>query len=164
MPLSKPWDGIRETGLKTLISKDNAVAQYDYGPSVSITLEGVQPSSGKILAVALYASETGSGAIITEAGRLFIFDANPAVANGDANLVVGEWPTIVATITIAASDWIEENASGAGSMVYKVGTEYPFHAVQTLYAVYYHEGTTTINSAAGDEETLKLNLWYERYS
>lgn len=166
MGLSKPWDPIRETGLQTLVGVDDKVAQNDYGPTVDVTVGGDQPASGKILAVLMYSTESSEsgGAVITEAGTLYVMDADPNTTAGDANLTAAEWGTIIAKIAVAEGDWKEESSGGKASVAYYVDTEYPFHAVDTLYLVYYHEGATEINSAAGDQETIQCNIWYERYS
>jgi len=163
MGLSRPWDPIRETGMQTLIGADDQVTQYDYGPTVDVTVGSDQPASGLIRQLTFVSGEAGGGAVLSEAGVLYVLDADPNTSVGDANLTLAELETVIAKFEVAAADWKEENSGAAGCVAHYKG-EWPFHACSTLYLVYYHEGATTYNSAAGDEETLKVNIWYERYS
>lgn len=172
----KPFWPIKETGLTELIGINEQVAQNDWCAGVGVDIcPGSEGSvSGEILQVALYASEDGSGAIITETGMLFIFDADPSVSNGDANLAAAAWGKVVGIIEVVANDWVEEASGGTGSIaIYSGGNSsggvgaalpIPFHSVGTLYFAYYHTGATTINSAAGDDEQLEFNVWYRRES
>lgn len=151
---------MQKLGPTELIGVDEQVSQYKYAASIGVALP--EALSGKIHAVALYASEAGTGAVITEDGSLLIMDADPALAAGAANLAVGEWATILATIDIAAADWYEENAGGLGSIAYKqFAVPVPFQELSTLYLAYYHKGATQWNSAVGDEEKLEARVWFD---
>ena len=158
----QPFEPIAELGLAELIGVDEQVDQYEYSGSIGAALVDVM--SGEILSVALYSTEDGTGQIITEDGVLLVMDADPSVSAGDANLAAAEWPTILGKIVVDADDWFEENASSAGAMVYKTCTPIPFHELSTLYFVYYHEGATSWNDGAGDDEQLEMNAWYRRDS
>jgi len=159
--VSTPFAPIVEMGLTELIGINEAVAQNQYGASVGVALGGTY--SGELLNIALYSSEDDTGQIIAEAGRLYVFDADPTVAAGDANLAAADWPTMIAAVDIAAGDWKEEAAGGLGATV-SMPTTILFHPLATLYFAYYHQGATTWNDAAGDDEQLELNVWYRRDS
>lgn len=156
-----PLAAMAEFGVTELIGTNESVAQNRYCASAAVALGGTY--SGEILSIGLFASEDGTGAIITEAGRLLFFDADPTVSTNDANLAAADWPTLIAAVDIAAGDWLEEAAGGLGSMVSKA-VAVPFHALSTIYVAYYHQGATTWNDAAGDDEQLELNCWYRRDS
>lgn len=157
-----PFDSILEIGVTELITIDQQIAQYDWIAVVTATLATTH--SGEILAVALYATEDDGGEIITEAGTLVIADASLLTSAGDANLGAAVWPTILGVIDVASTDWFEENATQAGAVAYIIDTPIPFHEVSSLRLSFYHEGATTWNSAAGDDEQLEVNIWYRRDS
>ena len=157
-----PFEPMGELGVTELIGVNEQVDQYEYSASVGVALGDTM--SGEILSIALYATEDGTGQIITEDGVLLLMDADPSVSAGDAHLTAGEWPTILGKVVIAADDWFEENASTTGAVVYKTCTPIPFHELSTIYAVYYHEGATSWNDGAGDDEQLEFNGWYRRDS
>lgn len=161
--LVKPFSNMLEAGLTELVGIDEQVDQNDYSGSVEIDVSapGSQPTSGEILAFAFYATEDGSGAIQDSAGKLILLDADPAVSSGDTALAAAEFVTILGVVDVAASDWhIDAN----GGVAYIYDTPVPFHALTSIYAVWFHSDATSLNSAAGDDEQLEFNCWYRRDS
>ena len=156
--LTKPFANILEAGLTELVGINEKVDQNDYSGSVAVSL-GAQPVSGEILAFAFYATEDGSGAVQDSAGKLILLDADPAVASGDTALAAAEYVTILGVVEVSASDW---HTDANGGVAYIVDTPVPFHALATLYAVWFHSDATGLNDAAGDDEQLEFNFWYRR--
>ena len=162
MGLSNPLYHITEITLKQLIGKDEQVDQDDYGTSVNITLgDGVRPVSGEFLSFAFTTIEIGTGAIQTPAGTLILMDAHPAVSAGDTTLDLGEHASILGLVKVLATDWISD---ANGGIAYIPNKPIPFHNLQTVYAVWFHEDATSFNDAAGDDEYLSFNAWYRRDS
>lgn len=142
-----------EVGVTELIGINEQVAQNQYAASVEVSL----PARVEITKVCLYATEDGSGAILTETGTLLVMDADPATSAADAALAAAEYPTILAQIDFADADWHEDTA-GAVNCVIVADT---YHET-ALFLVFFHSGATQWNSAAGDDEQLEINLWYKR--
>jgi len=162
MGLIKPFDGIRELGLTELIGINEQVDQNDYSASVEVDVSpGSNPASGVIHQWMFYQTEDGSGAILSPAGTLFILDADPAVANGDTALAAAEWVTVVGTVDVLAGDWITD-ANGSVAVI-KDQPVY-FHDVDSLFFTFKLTSSTSINSAAGDDEQLEFNAEMQLYS
>jgi hypothetical protein len=160
--LTQPFDAIREAGLTELVGINEEVNTDDYGASVAVDVSpGNQPASGEILSFAFYATEDGSGAVQDSDGKLFIFDADPAIAAGDTAITAAEWVTLIGIVDVGASDWITD-ANGGCAFIYN--QPIPFHAVSTLYFAWFHEDSTDLNDAEGDDEQLEFNFWYRRDS
>jgi len=159
--LHQPFAPILEGGLTELVGINEEVNTSDFGGSVAVALEGEQPTSGEILNFAFYATEDGSGAVQDSAGKLLIFDADPAIAAGDTALAAAEWPTLIGMVDVNAEDWIVD---ANGGMAYIYNQPVPFHPVSTLYFAWYHEDATDLNDGAGDDEQLEFNFWYRRDS
>ena len=157
--LTQPFAGVGELGLTELVGVDDEVNTNDYGASVGVALGGTY--SGEFLAFCFYADESGTGDIQDSAGKLLILDADPAVSAGDTALAAGEWPTVLGFVDVNAADWITDANGGAAYITDQIVT---FHAVSTLYFVWYHEDATDLNDAAGDDERLRFNAWYRRDS
>ena len=154
-----PLSALLEGGLTELVGVNEQVDQNDYSGSVGVALGGTY--SGEILAVALYATEDGTGAVQDSAGKLIILDADPNVASGDTALSAAEWPTVLGVVDVAATDWVTD---GAGGVAYITDTPVAFHALATLYFVWLHKDATSLNDGAGDDVQLELNFWYRRDS
>lgn len=157
--LTQPFSAICEIGVTELIGKDEAVAQNQYSASVGVTL-GTEVS-GEILHVTLYSRETGSGAVLQPDGILFVLDADPATTAGDTALTAAERITIIGAIPVETTDW-QADANGASATI--LTKPVAFHAVASLYFLWFQEHATGFNSAAGDDETLHLNAWYRKDS
>ncbi len=146
-----PW----ESGITELIGINEQVDANEYCASVSVALKGgLYP--GLIYAVQFTSNEAGTGAVQTPAGVLYIFDADPAVANGDAALAAAgaEHATAIGIISIVAGDWASDANGGCAYVI----TSIPFHSLKTLYFTF--RPTTAVNDAAGDDEQIRMNIWY----
>jgi hypothetical protein len=152
----QPFSAVLETGLVELVGTDEQVDQNDYGGSVAVALGGTY--SGEILAATFVST---GGDEIQAQGRLLILDADPAVAVGDTALSAAEHGTIVGIIGIGSSDTYHADAGGAS--IHKT-VSIPFHALSSLYLVWFLTSATSINSDAGDNEVFSVNLWYRRDS
>lgn len=150
---------LREAGLSELIGIDEQVDQNEYGGSVEIPLGGV--FSGEILSFCLYSTEGGAGAIQVPAGTLFILDADPAISAGDAAMTGAERTTVLAQVSVAASDW---KADANGASVFICDSPVPFHAASSLFFVWFHEDAASFNDGGTDDEQLEFNFWYRRDS
>lgn len=158
----KPFMPIREFGVTELIGKDEKVDQNDYSASVSVDVSiKTPPTSGVIHTWAFFQSEDDGGAILSPAGELYIFDADPAVASGATAITSAEWITLIGVVDVAAADWVTD---ANGSCAYIADQPVYFHNVNTLYFSFKLTSSTAINSAAGDDEILEMNAWYEPYS
>ena len=158
--LSNPRYQITTTTRTTLVGADDQVDQNDYSDSIALTLgDGVRPVSGEILSAVFFSWEEGSGAVQTPAGTLLLLSADPAASAGDTALTAAERVTVLGHITVSAGDW-QSDANGASVFVYNQPV--PFHNLQTLYAVWFHEDATSLNDGAGDDELLAVQLWYRR--
>jgi hypothetical protein len=160
--LSAPYWHITETALTQLIGSDEQVDQNDYGTSVAVTLgDGVRPCSGELLSFMFFSLESGSGAVQIPAGTLVILDADPAASAGDTAVSAAERVTILGQVAVAAADW-QSDANGASAFIYN--RPVPFHNLQTLYFLWFHEDATSFNDSAGDDEILQVKAWYRRDS
>ena len=158
----RPFDPIRELGLTELIGINEKVDQNDYSASEDITIApGPQPASGVIHQVVFYQTEDGSGSIHSPAGTLYILDADPAVASGATAITAAEWVTVIGKVDVAATDWKTDTAGG-----FAMPSHDPiyFHALSTLYVTFKLTSATGLNDAAGDDEQLEMNGWYQLYS
>jgi hypothetical protein len=151
--------GVSEGGLTELVGTDEEVKQNEYGGSVAVALGGAY--SGTITQVMLLTSESGTGSILTPSGRLFIFDADPSISSGASAIPVLSWPFVIADIRVASSDW-DSDANGAVAAVLDQPVD--FHELSTLYFAWLHKDATSFNDAAGDDEQLRFNFWYQRSS
>jgi hypothetical protein len=154
--LTQPFERIAEFGVTELVGADEQVDQNDYSASVSVSLG--TDVSGEILMVTLYSR---GGDVLEPNGTLYIFDADPAIANGDTSITAAERITVIAQIAVETTDW-KSDANGASATIFTKPVA--FHALDTLYLAWFHELATSLNSAAGDNETLEVNAWYRRDS
>lgn len=152
-------DAMLEGGLTELVGINEEVNTSDYGGSVTVTLAAGY--SGEILNFAFYATEDDAGAIQDSAGVLYILDADPAVAAGDTAMTAAEWVTVLGKVEVEAADW-DVDANGGCAYIYSPPV--PFHALSSLYFVWFHTDGTDLNDAAGDDEQLEFNFWYRRDS
>lgn len=138
----------------TLIGDDDQVDQNDYGPSVAIDLSA--PHSGEILSILLISDETGTGALLEQDGELLFFDADPSITNGATTLTTAATAAIIGRVSVAAADWLATSASE--SIAFYNLQPIVFPEIKTLYAVFKNTGATSYNSAAGDQESLRLKI------
>lgn len=76
-------------------------------------------------------------------------------------MTAAERITVIGHVKVAATDW-KSDANGATAYVYN--QPLPFHNLQTVYAVWFHEDATSLNDGAGDDEALQFKAWYRRDS
>ena len=157
----QPFTAIAEAGATELIDKDDAeVAQNEFGKSVAVSLGGTY--SGEVLSWIVVQTELGSGAILSDlAGELWVFDADPGISAGDADITAAEAQTLIGVITVSNSNLYAEGVAG---VVFIPDKPMPFHALATLYIAFRSSGATAINSASGDDEEVHINFWYRRDS
>lgn len=150
---------IAATGPLELIGVNERVDQNRYSQAVTTTVLS-RDRGGRIKAVALYATEDGTGDVLRPTGKLLIINADPGHALNATTIGAGTiWPTLVAAIDVAVADWTPTDTGGA--MAYFV-LDIPYHsAAGTLALVWFHTLAQSFNDAAGDDEQLELNLWYE---
>lgn len=159
--LIQPFDGIRESGLLELIGINEQVDQNDYSGSVELDVSpGPQPCSGVIQQVAFIQTEDGSGAILSLEGDLYVFDADPNPTSGDTALTAAEWVTCIGKCSVASTDW---NTDANGGFAKVIDEPIWFHGAASLYFVFKLTSATSVNSAAGDDEQLEINVWYQLY-
>lgn len=162
MPQVRPQWQVEESGLIEIIDADDAeVAASEYSKSVEIPLGA--SVSGEILDVVLISSEAGSGAAFQNPGTLYFFDSDPTVTSGATALAAAgaDLKLAIGKVELATADW---TGDATGYVAYKA-VAIGFHEVSSLYAVFQlGSAGSAINSAAGDDEELHLNLWYRRDS
>jgi len=164
MPLVAPMFPPAETGVLELVGTDERVDQNEFGAAVSYDIPGPKAGSGILTAFTFFATEEGTGALQDSAGQLLIFDADPGHSAGDdgSGITAAEWKTLIAAIDVAAGDWTtEDNALFCNKRDFE---PIRFHEVNTLYFVWRHTDATSLNDAAGDDESLSVNVWYQRLS
>ena len=160
--LTQPFAPILEAGITELVGINERVDQNEFGGSASIDISAInQPVSGEILSFGFYATEDGTGAIQDSAGKLLILDADPATAAGDAALTAAEWLTVIGYVDVDTGDWVTD---ANGGFAFIPDQPVSFHALSTLYLVWFHEDATSLNDGAGDDEQLEVNFWYRRES
>lgn len=157
--LNQPFAAMLEGGLTELVGINEQVDQNDYSGSVGVSLGASM--SGEILAVALYATEDGTGAVQDSAGILYVFDADPSISSGDTAMSAAARVTCIGKIPVGAADW---DVDANGGLAYITTQPIPYHAVSTLYFVWKHLDATGLNDAAGDDEQLEFNFWHRRES
>lgn len=146
--------------LVELIGADEQVDQGDYGGSVSIPVgNGVKPASGEFLSFMFFSRQTGTGAIQEPAGVLLLLSADPSVSPGDTSITAAERITVLGHVNVAAGDW-KADANGGSAFIYDQPV--PFHELEDVYVVWFHEDATSFNDGAGDDEILSFSAWYRR--
>jgi hypothetical protein len=158
--LTQPFESIQEAGVTELIGTDEQVDQNDYCASVEVSLQQAR-CSGEILSFAFYTTEDGSGSVQSPEGYLYIFGADPEIANGDTAMTAAARVTCLGRVAVEAGDW-ETDANGG--MAYIHDTPVPFHALSSLFLAFKLTSATSLNDAAGDDEQLEVNFWYRRDS
>lgn len=152
---TKAHQPIKATASIELIGKDEQVAQNQYGASTSFALK-TGSTSGEILSITVSQTVEDAGAILGEAGRVVFFNADPATSAGDTSLAAAEGVTIIGQVAIAAADWVSDTNVGYACK----WTAIPFEDCENIYVAYRHEGATTINSGATDDEVVDIVVRY----
>ena len=147
---------IREVGLKEIVGADDQVDQNELSGTADLVVSASGLVNGEIKSVILITSEAGTGAIQTPAGKLFFLDADPNTSPGDTALTLAELQTVLGIVDVAAGDW-QSFTNGA---ICAKTPGITFHDLATIYAVWLHTDATSFNDAAGDDESMHLNVWY----
>ena len=155
----QPFAVMTEGGLTELVGINEQVDQNDYSGSIGVSLGAT--ISGEILAIALYATEDGTGAVQDSAGILYVLDADPSIASGDTSMSAAARVTVIGKIGVGAADW---DVDANGGLAYICNQPIPFHGLANLYFVWKHLDATGLNDVAGDDEQLEFNFWYKRES
>jgi hypothetical protein len=150
---------IQESGVLELVGKNEEVNTDDYGASVALTI-GTSACSGELYEFVFIATEEGDGAVQDSAGWLLIFDADPATTAGDTSITAAERKTLIGQVEVTADDWITD-ANGGSAYIYDQVVS--FHAVTSLYLVWFHTDDTDLNDEAGNDEVLEVEIKYRRY-
>ena len=152
-----------EGGLGTLIQPGDTVITDMYSDTVDFNIAATygdlprtREVSGQIEGVLLVASAV-LGFTPDEEGWIHFFDADPNTASGDAWLALAEHQAKIGSVRFFPADW---DATPTNGSAYKE-VEVPFHAVDTLYAVFRNLGAD-INDLPKDTEQLEINIWYRR--
>jgi len=139
----------------TLVGADDAVAVSKFTNSAKIELPG--PMSGDIVSVTLVSTETGTGAVQSVTGDLLFLSADPDVSAGDADLTAAEWKTVIGRIPVTSDKWVSKTAGA----VWFDEVLVPFEELDGLWAVFIMDSGSSMNSAAGDDEILELQVRVE---
>ena len=156
-----PLHPIRTSALLSLAGINDQIEADEYSLTADIDLG--KEVSGEILGFMLYST---GGAILTPLHDIIFLDADPNTAAGDTALTAAEHKTVIATVNTLAGQW---RADANGGVVFRGGGSIPFpipfHALDTIYAVF-KLGTamTAINSAGGDDEEFDIRVWWRRDS
>ncbi len=148
-----------ETGIAELIGINEVVAQNQFSKSITVSVaHGTgEAQSGEIDQIGIYMSEDGTGAIQAVDGNLLFLDADPAVSAGDAALAAAEWLTIFGQVAFVAADFVTD---ANGGFAFKTDISVRFHSLTNIYLAFLLTSATSINSLAGDDEQMEVNLWF----
>ena len=155
MVTSRDW--IIESGLIELVGKDEVVAQNQYSAGTAIPVS-VSAAGGIIKSIVLSQTELDAGAILSVAGVLVFFTADPVCAAGDTAVTSTAWGKSLGTVTVAAGDWVTDANGGAAL---KATLDIPFPRLANLWCVFKLTSATSINSGATDDEVLSIKIYYE---
>lgn len=151
---------INSEALTELIGINENIAAGNYSKSATFALGDLR--SGEIFAVQLVSYETGAGAVLTPAGVLYFFKADPTISANDAALAAAaaDHKNIIGEIPFTASDW-ESDANGAVAIAL---VTVPFKDISSIFAAFRLDGAATpYNALAGDDELLELSFDYFAY-
>jgi hypothetical protein len=159
----QPLQQILEAGLAELIGINEDVDQNQLCASVAVDL--VAECSGEIVALCLYATEDGTGAIKQPEGWLYVFAEDPAIASAAVAISAAGRVSLVGQVEIVAADW---DADANGASAYEINADGGplvfFHNTSKLWFAFKITSVCHFNDAAGDDEQLELNVWYRRSS
>jgi len=141
---------------------DTAIAQNQMSISRTLSISDRQVTA-VVIWVSLIATEDdagGGGVIIKEAADLLFFNTDPSTLSGASVLTKAAAALYEGSIHIPDGDWL---ASMSGTDTAGVSDTPAVKSFRTdangnLFVVYVHRGTTTLNSAAADDEQIELNI------
>ncbi len=150
-----PFATVLEASVE-LVGIDEQLAQFEWSEGTEVPLGGTY--SGELLNLTVILSGT-----LSEADTILVFDADPSVTLADANLATASWLLAIGKYDIAAGDWFEEDSGGTGAVA-TFPEPIAFHPTSSLWFALYHEGSTTINSLAGNNESVTIHVEIRRDS
>lgn len=138
---------------------DGAIAQNQMSISRTLTVSDRQVT-GEIIWVSLIVTEDNTGAIIKEAADLLFFNTDPSTTSGAEILTKAVAATYEGSIHIPEGDWVVglNGTDTAGVSDTPAAKSFETDSSGKLFVVYVHRGTTTLNSAANDDEQIELNI------
>lgn len=134
-----------------LIGSGDAVAASRWGKSVSLTMP-VGDMDGEVMQVVVSTRTGGTGQILTPDGKLFFFDADPAISAGATGLTTGEHATIIGEFDIESADFYSDTKGAVAVNKNSIA----FYPLKTLYVAWFQEASTGFNGATGDLEILEM--------
>lgn len=151
-----------DTGLLTLVGKDEALTQNKFCNDVEFNLNATK-MCGCIKHIVLYSTEIGSGSTVEPAGTLYILKAEPTItANSTDDLTASDWLNVLDFHSVVAADW---HALSTGGSVYVLdGLDIPVEASDQygrLWLAFFMSSNTPFNDAAGDDEILRARILIE---
>ena len=142
-PIETDWEDLLGGGEMLLTNEFSGTADLD----ITRTVGSLSPAvPGEIQSIMLHDPQ----AALNDCW-LFFFDIDPATVPGDAALALAERQAIIGQVRFVPADF---DADANGITAYKT-VAIPFHAVDTLYAVY---RDLTIDTAGW----IRLKIWYRR--
>ena len=150
-----------EAGIQILVPPGTSLAQNEFSATadfdVTRTAGALTPAVPGQIEGILLIGYAGIGQAPTQEGWIFFFDEDPNTTCGDATLTAAIRRTALGMVHFFPADW---DTAGDNSSAYRP-VEVPFHAVDTLYAVFRNLGAD-INDLVKDTEVLAINIWYRR--
>ena len=142
----------------SIIGQDDQVSADQFSNSAKLDLKGNR-HSGEIVQV--HMTMSGTVATLNTQGDIIFLSADPAVSAGDASLTAAEWETVIGTVSVTTAEWVSIGNAGVMSKSLSI----PFHPVDAIWVVFLvATGETQINSAAGDNEVVKVSLQIRKES
>lgn len=138
---------------------DGVITQNQMSISRTLSISAFKVT-GEIIWASLVSTEDNTGAIIKEAADLLFFNADPLTTSGAEILTKAAAATYEGSIHIPEGDWVAglNGTDTAGVSDTPAAKSFETDSTGNLYVVYVHRGTTTLNSAANDDEQIELNL------
>lgn len=153
---------LRSTGLVALTGINAAVSQNQYTASVALNFGTHLSRGGVIRMIRVLAKEAGSGAIIKTVGDILFFNADPAIVTADTAITAAEWSTVVGQATFAASAYGSGDANGAAAQITtEIAVSPPLDAAGRLWVAIFKTDAAAVNDAAGDDETIDIEVIYQ---
>ncbi len=136
-----------------LVGINELIAATNFSKSVALPIPEIR--EGIIRNIRLILSFTGSGAVIAQDGRIYLFTVNPAVLANDAALAAAgaDHLALLGTLPFVAADF---DADVNGGMVFKQPDLIFTNQVDNLWVAV--RLTTGLNSLAGDDELLNISM------
>ena len=144
------------TAITDLIGINDQVSGAQWSKSVAQKLPGDR--SVEISKIQLVSGFSGSGAVLVPALDIVGFDADPAISAGATSIANSVAQTVVFRQPVSVGEWVQTGGNAA-FVVVSVSTV--VQRLSTLYlAAKLATGGTQYNSAGGDDEFLRIRIWW----